>query len=631
MRKISGRFGSVPGLLWMLIGITVWGSNSGGGKPVTATAISSLPVEAQAGISAAVGRDLSDYQVRQNGPRFEASSLKRKLTAGFTATGVEVRSGGTLWKLALQRYGYSEALRPVTDAAPHASANRIEYRRGALTEWYVNGPAGIEQGFTFNERPHVERDDALTEPLTIALALNGGLRTALDYGRRAVTLTGPAGTLGLRYSGLQAEDATGRDLPAWMEVQEARLLIHVDDSLASYPVVIDPLMQLAELTGSDASAGWQVGSAVAVSGNTIVVGACGGGSDFQGTAYVFVKPLTGWKNMTQTAELTPSDGATSDDFGCSAAISGNTVVIGAFQANVGQNKLQGAAYIFVEPAGGWTNMTETAKLTSSDGAANDGFGYSCSIFQSLIAIGATGQLSGDGAVYVYTRPASGWQTTSAFKAKLTASDLSNPAALGWSVATDGKTIVAGAPNKTDFFGDILGAVYVFVVPKGGWKSMTQTAELTATDGLFEDFLGSSVAISGGTIAAGAREHAAPGKAYVFLEPPGGWMNMTQTAELTSTDGTSTDLLGNSISINGSGNVIVAGAPNPNFGQSQGAVYVFVRPGGGWVNMTQSAKLTASDGQNGNSFGISVAITGITIVAGASGGGPPAMAGAAYVF
>jgi hypothetical protein len=528
-------------------------------------------------------------------------------------------------------YGYSSALIPIDHAVVTANLNRVEYRRPGLTEWYVNGPAGIEQGFTFNERPHVERDHALTQPLTIALALNGGLRAVPDNDGRAVTLTGRAGTPGLRYSGLQAEDATGRDLPAWMEVQEARLLIHVDDSLASYPVVIDPLMQLAELTGSDASTGWQVGSAVAVSGNTIVVGACGGGSDFQGTAYVFVKPLTGWKNMTQTAELTPSDGATSDAFGCSAAISGNTVVIGASQANIGQNNLQGAAYIFVEPPGGWTKITETAKLTSSDGAANDGFGHSCSIFQNLIAIGATGQLSGDGAVYVYKRPASGWQTTSAFKAKLTASDLSNPAALGWSVTTDGKIIVAGAPNKTDFFGDILGAVYVFVVPNGGWRSMTQTAELTATDGLFEDFLGSSVAISGGTIAAGAREHVAPGKAYVFLEPAGGWMNMTQTAELTSTDGTATDLLGNSISINGSGNVIVAGAPNPNFGQSQGAVYVFVKPAGGWVNMTQSAKLTASDGQNGDSFGNSVAITGITIIAGAPGGGGAGMAGAAYVF
>ena len=232
-------------------------------------------------------------------------------------------------------------------------------------------------------------------------------------------------------------------------------------------------------------------------------------------------------------------------------------------------------------------MTETAKLTSSDGAANESFGYSCSIFQSVIAIGATGQLGGDGAAYVYVRPATGWQTTSAFTAKLTASDLSNPAFLGWSVATDGRTVVTGAPDKNGLFESFLGAVYVFVAPASGWKSMTQTAELTASDSFSYDFLGSSVAISGGTIAAGAREHYVPGKAYVFLEPAGGWTDMTQTAELRSTDGIAEDLLGYSISVNGSGNVIAAGAPNPNFGQSQGAVYVFGKPAQGWVNMIKA--------------------------------------------
>ena len=91
----------------------------------------------------------------------------------------------------------------------------------------------------------------------------------------------------------------------------------------------------------------------------------------QGAAYVFTEPGSGWANMTQTAKLTASDGAADDRFGDSVSISGNTVVVGAPNATVGGNSGQGAAYVFTEPGSGWANMTQTAKLTASDGAADD--------------------------------------------------------------------------------------------------------------------------------------------------------------------------------------------------------------------------------------------------------------------
>ena len=92
--------------------------------------------------------------------------------------------------------------------------------------------------------------------------------------------------------------------------------------------------------------------------------------------------------MTQTAKLTASDGAADDDFGISVSISGNTVVVGADDATVGGNSDQGAAYVFTEPGSGWTSMTQTAKLTASDGAANDYFGYSVSISGNTVVVGA---------------------------------------------------------------------------------------------------------------------------------------------------------------------------------------------------------------------------------------------------
>ena len=92
--------------------------------------------------------------------------------------------------------------------------------------------------------------------------------------------------------------------------------------------------------------------------------------------------------MTQTAKLTASDGAASDEFGSSVSISGNTVVVGAPDATVGGNTQQGAAYVFTEPGSGWANMTQTAKLTASDGAADDWFRHSVSISGNTVVVGA---------------------------------------------------------------------------------------------------------------------------------------------------------------------------------------------------------------------------------------------------
>ncbi len=103
-----------------------------------------------------------------------------------------------------------------------------------------------------------------------------------------------------------------------------------------------------------------------------MVGADGddvGANADQGSAYVFVKPGGGWVSATETAKLTASDGAASDHLGTSVAVSGDTVVVGrpSTVARLGQ----GSAYVFVKPGGGWVSATETAKLTASDGAADD--------------------------------------------------------------------------------------------------------------------------------------------------------------------------------------------------------------------------------------------------------------------
>jgi hypothetical protein len=149
--------------------------------------------------------------------------------------------------------------------------------------------------------------------------------------------------------------------------------------------------------------------AISGSGNTVAVGAWEatvGGNSQQGAAYVFVAPGSVWTNMTQTAKLTASNGAAGDYFGCSVATSDDTVVVGAQSAAVGGNSGQGAAYVFTEPGTGWANMTQTMEQASSDGYYGQGFGMSVAMDNGTVVVGAPGGSVGalTGAAYVF----SGW-------------------------------------------------------------------------------------------------------------------------------------------------------------------------------------------------------------------------------
>jgi hypothetical protein len=324
------------------------------------------------------------------------------------------------------------------------------------------------------------------------------------------------------------------------------------------------------LTASDGVNGDYFGGSVAIDGNTVVVGA-GYALGLRGEPYVFVKPSKGgWQNMTQTAILTASDGADGDGFGVSVSVSGNTIVVGASGASVGGNSEQGAAYVFVKPNDGWTDMTETAKLTATDGVHGAGFG--------------TG------------------------------------------VAISGNTLVAGAPAGIDS-DPSPGSAYIFVEPNGGWKDMTQTAELTASDGIEYNDFGDSVSISGNTVVVGAYEDSGgtkgPGAAYVFVESQTGWMNMTETAKLTASDGAVGDVFGISVSVEGDTSVVGSIGSN----EGRGAAYLYVEPTGGWSSMTQTAKLAAS---GSSELGFSVSFDGEAVVAGAPTTNPIHQ-GAAYVF
>ena len=536
--------------------------------------VANLPAAAQQSISSAIGQDQFAYHALSGAVGVTLANPANSFTAQLQSGALQVSTGLDTWDMALAGLVYDGAIQPVGTAQTSVNGNRVDFNYGMIDEWYVNGPSGLEQGFIVQ----TARNDTSPSPaaaigitaspaqdsvtplppseetgsLTLELTLGGDLKGTVNAAGDGLTLDRPDGSTALGYTGLVAYDATGKVLPASLELQadgnHQDLLIHVDDAGAQGPITIDPFVQEAKLTASDGASGDAFGTSVSISGNTVVVGAPDANNG-QGAAYVFTEPSSGWADMTQVAKLIASDGAADDDFGVSVSISGNTIVVGADGATVGGNSQQGAAYVFAEPASGWANMTQTAKLTAPNGLAEE--------------------------------------------------------ELGVSVSISGNTLVVGADNPFDL--NARGAAYVFTKSASGWASRPGTAELTASDGTASDYFGSSVSISGSTIAVGAWQATVgtsvrQGAAYVFAEPASGWTDMTQSAKLTASDGALYDYFGVSVSI--SNNTIVVGAFNAIVGGTspQGAAYVFVEPASGWANMTQTAKLAASDGQLGDYFG-----------------------------
>jgi len=410
---------------------------------------------------------------------------------------------------------------------------------------------------------------------------------------------------------------------------------------------------LAKLSASNGTGNDAFGGKIACNGDTLVIGAAEtavGGNVAQGVAYVFTKTGAAW---TQAAELVESAGATDDGFGSSVAISGNTIVVGAQGATIGGNASQGAAYVFTEPATGWTSatpLTPTVKLTESSGAAYDYFGESVSVSGNTVVVGAPFTVnSGEGAAYVFAEPVSGWASATPLTPTAELTELHGAAfdVFGFSVSISGDSIAVGSLGATIDGNNGGGAVYIFTEPVSGWTSMTPTATLTASDGAAGDSLGESIAISGNTLVAGAAYAAVDGNyqgaAYVFTEPVGGWTSGTQTAELTASDasvgasdGSECDFFGASVAI--SGDTIVVGAVYAPYdvttnSAGPGAAYVFAEPASGWVDMTQTTELTASDGVARDFFGNAVSINDNDVIVGAPRAkiGGNAVQGAAYVY
>lgn len=388
-----------------------------------------------------------------------------------------------------------------------------------------------------------------------------------------------------------------------------------------------PTATQSKLVATDGDSADLFGWSVELSDETAFVGAYrdeDSNGDIVGSTYAFK-----WSNgrWTQEAKLTAADGSHGDGFGWALAVDGNTVLIGApGDDHPPDGDAAGSAYVFERSNGDWS---QTTKFSAADGDTRAQFGSSVALDRGTALIGEPGadESTGEnvGAAYAFERSVDGWSQV----ATLVAENGDSGDRFGWSVALDGETAIIGANKDEDPNGEGAGSAYVFEWSGGGW---VQSGKLAADDGESEDGFGWSVALDAGTALIGAPGVEEPngdkaGAAYIFEEKDGGW---TQMGKLVAEDGDQLDLFGNSVALASKRGIVGAYRDDDPNGIKAGSAYVFERIDGAWSQVT---KLAAGDGDSKDRFGRSVTLDGGTVLIGAHLDEDPNgySAGAAYVF
>jgi cyclophilin family peptidyl-prolyl cis-trans isomerase len=328
--------------------------------------------------------------------------------------------------------------------------------------------------------------------------------------------------------------------------------------------------QQAKLTASDGTAGDNFGGSVSISANHVVVSAPRDNSD-TGSAYIFEYNDGNW---TQQAKLIASDYHIGDWFGQSVSISGDCAIVGAW-LNDAVATNAGSAYIFYRHKGGTNHWGQQARLNAADATLQDRFGWSVSINGEYAIIGAIGdEPYGEysGSAYIFRHNGTSW----AQQAKLTASDGAKSDNFGYSVAIDGHYAIVGA-YKNDDNGTDSGSAYIFEPNKIDPNNWDQKAKLIASDAAASDYFGCSVAIGGGHALVGAYQNddngSSSGSAYIF-EPneinPGNW---NQLAKLTASDANAGDYFGFSVAVGVGRRAIVGAHGNDANGSDSGSAYI----------------------------------------------------------
>lgn len=384
------------------------------------------------------------------------------------------------------------------------------------------------------------------------------------------------------------------------------------DTATQSLTIIDPPGAVQKVFASDGTDNDSFGVAVAMEGDTAVIGAEYADIDQyrtdKGAAYVFTRVNGIW---SESQQLTASDRSNIDYFGSSVALDDDTIVVGADNADNGSTSSAGAVYVYTRSTGGiWSQQ---AKLVASTPVKAAHFGSSVAIDGDTILVGANGfYMNGQGVqgkAYVFTRSGNTW----AQQAKLSETAGSEPEEekFGYAVALAGDTAMVGAPYTRLSANNVKGAVHVFERSGNNWsRSQLLASGVPEENASF----GNSISISGDTVVIGQASGTIngivrQGAAYVFNRAGGTW---SKSQRLTASDGIARDAFGSAVTIEN--DILIVGAGYADaYALQSGAAYVFTRSGGVWSEKT---KFWAGDSDQDDRFGYAAAIEGDTVLIGA---------------
>ncbi len=456
------------------------------------------------------------------GVLFYAWNPGQSLEARFGHGKVRIRSARrTGWEAEVRFLTASGSSGPFVECA-HGEGTQVACDHDAgIQEWYRNREDGMEHGLTLFRRPH---EAAASGEAVLRFSVSGLEVMLAEEGTSLEWRTANTGQAVVRYSGLNVWDASGQVLPATMGPAPGGFVIRVQDAGAQYPVTVDPIITDLEgvidppfyvppfatgtglaISGTTMLSGtrvlkkagdfWMqeavldpqtpetvlgVGNAVALDGDTAVIGAQGS-PDVRGMVFVFARTGTTW---TQQAALTAQGGHIGDYFGASVSVSGDTIVAGASNLNSGAGTRSGAAFVFTRSGSVWSQQ---ARLVPTDTAAGDYFGNSVGIHGDTVVVGAPAKTTAGtrtGVAYIFRRTGAVWTQ----QARLTASDAATNESFGTAVAVSSSGVLVGDPSKKSG-STTVGAAYHFVQSGVAWSELKKF-QGSASAGFF----GSSVAL-----------------------------------------------------------------------------------------------------------------------------------------
>ena len=347
------------------------------------------------------------------------------------------------------------------------------------------------------------------------------------------------------------------------------------------------------------------------------------------------EPIVEEGSFKSLLKLTASDAADSDSYGFTVALDGDYALVGAPGAD-GAGTERGQAYLYLKSQGGTDGWGQIKILGADDAADGDFFGVSVSISGDYAVVGAVGENGSgtdQGAAYVFYRNEGGADNWGQIR-KIAASDKADSDGFGFSVSIDGQTIIVGSDGE-DGAGTDRGAAYIFAKDQGGVDNWGQVAKVVSADPGNGDRFGYSVSLAGDFAVVGAPKEDADGTdrgaAYMFARDLGGLDAWGLVKRLEPGTPSDNSWFGNSVAIEGS-LAVVGAAWEDGGGTDRGAAYVFSRDAGGADLWGQIKQLVASDRTDGDFFGYSVNLNGANVVIGASWAeGGGTERGQAYVF